>query len=102
MLQPEKVKKLPSPPNKAVMRVLFIKTQAMNNGNKQRPRPDIKRQNEGNAEYRSDKKEDVIKGARQEDQLEKLHKGEKAQKDDDGSRPVDKADHSPEKNPNEF
>jgi hypothetical protein len=48
----------------------------------------LKKVKEGSVEYRENNGDNIIKGAKQEDQLDKLHKGEKARKDDVGSSPV--------------
>ena len=56
-----------------------------NDENKDHP---LKKVKEGSVEYRENEHEHIIKGAKQEDQLEKLNKGQKAAKDDVGSRPV--------------
>ena len=56
-----------------------------NDQNKNHP---LKKVKEGSVEYRDNEHKDIIKGAKQEDQLDKLNKGHKAEKDDVGSRPV--------------
>lgn len=59
----------------------------MNNENENKEQP-LKKVMEGSVEYREDDHENIIKGAKQEDQLEKLNQGEKAATDDSGSEPV--------------
>lgn len=59
----------------------------MNNENEKKDQP-FKKVQEGSVEYREDDRENIIKGAKQEDQLEKLNQGEKANKDDSGSQPI--------------
>lgn len=56
--------------------------------NQEKSNQPLKKAKEGNVEYRENEHEHIIKGAKQEDQLDKLNKGQKAAKDDVGSRPV--------------
>jgi len=48
----------------------------MNNENENKDQP-LKKVKEGSVEYREDDSQNIIKGAKQEDQLEKLNQGEK-------------------------
>lgn len=59
----------------------------MDNQNEKKDQP-LKKVTEGTVEYRDNDRDNIIKGAKQEDQLDKLHQGEKAGKDDVGSKPV--------------
>ena len=56
--------------------------------NEENEKHPLKKVKEGSVEYRENEHEHIIKGAKQEDQLDKLNKGQKAEKDDVGSRPV--------------
>ena len=59
----------------------------MNQENKKKDEP-MKKVTEGAVEFRDNDQENIIKGAKQEDQLNKLNQGEKAARDQSGSKPV--------------